>query len=39
VGSFGGDDDWRAMLKKDLGQAVLEDMEELGYDPLHGAEG
>jgi len=39
VGSFGGDDDWRAMLKKDLGQAVLEGMEELGYDPLHGAEG
>jgi hypothetical protein len=34
VGSFGGDDDWRAMLKEDLGQAVLEIMEELGYDPL-----
>jgi hypothetical protein len=34
VGSFGGDEDWRAMLKEDLGQAVLETMEELGYDPL-----
>lgn len=38
VGSFGGDDDWRAMLRKDLGQAVLERMEELGYDPLAGAD-
>jgi hypothetical protein len=38
VGSFGGDDHWRTMLKDDLGQAVLETMEELGYDPLHGVE-
>lgn len=38
VGSFGGDDNWRAMLKEDLGQAVLETMEEFGYDPLAGAD-
>jgi hypothetical protein len=36
VGSFGGDDHWRAMLKDNLGQAILEGMEEIGYDPLHG---
>lgn len=37
VGSFGGDDQWREMLKESLGQAVLETMEELGYNPLNDA--
>jgi hypothetical protein len=33
LGSFGGDDDWRAMLKRTVGQAVLENLEERGMSP------
>lgn len=33
IGSFGGDDSWRAMLKNEVGQAVLENLEEQGIDP------
>lgn len=33
LGSFGGDDDWRAMLKRTVGQAVLENLEEYGMSP------
>jgi hypothetical protein len=36
VGAFGGNEHWRAMLKEEIGQAVLEGMEEAGYDPLAG---
>lgn len=32
VGSFGGDEEWRAMLKKLVGQAVMETCEEKGID-------
>jgi hypothetical protein len=32
VGSFGGDDDWRKMLKNIVGQSVLEKLEEDGLD-------
>jgi hypothetical protein len=30
VGSFGGDDDWRKMLRTIVGQSVLETIEEKG---------
>ena len=30
VGSFGGDDDWRKMLRAIIGQSVLETIEEKG---------
>ena len=39
VGSFSGDEEWRTMLKKLVGQAVLEGIEEIGHDPnsfFHG---
>jgi hypothetical protein len=32
VGSFGGDDDWRKMLKNIVGQSLLERLEEDGLD-------
>lgn len=35
IGSFGGDDSWRTMLKQEVGQAVLETLEEQGIDPAH----
>jgi hypothetical protein len=33
VGSFGGDDDWREMIKATVGQAVLEACEDRGITP------
>ena len=38
VGSFGGDDDWRKMLRAIVGQSVLETIEEKGisFDSLFG---
>ena len=33
VGSFGGDDSWRKMLRDVVGQAVLESIEERGISP------
>ena len=33
VGSFGGDDQWRKMLRKIVGQSLLEHLEEEGTDP------
>jgi hypothetical protein len=33
ISSFGGDDDWRKMLKKVVSQAVLENCEERGINP------
>jgi predicted secreted protein len=30
IGSFGGDDDWRQMLREIVTQAVMEQMEESG---------
>jgi len=33
VGSFGGDETWRKMLRKMVGQSVLETIEEHGSDP------
>jgi hypothetical protein len=33
VGSFGGDETWRKMLRKMVGQSVLETLEENGSDP------
>lgn len=33
VGSFSGDEEWRTMLKRIVGQAVLENIEETGRDP------
>jgi hypothetical protein len=33
VGSFGGDDSWRKMLREVVGQSVLETLEERGSDP------
>ena len=38
VGSFGGDDDWRKMLRTIVGQSVLETIEEKGisFDSLFG---
>ncbi len=33
VGSFGGDETWRKMLRKIVGQSVLETLEENGSDP------
>jgi hypothetical protein len=33
IGSFGGDDDWREMIKKEVGQAVLEACEDRGITP------
>ena len=40
VGSFGGDDSWRKMLRTIVGQSVLETMEEKGVslDSLFGQE-
>jgi hypothetical protein len=32
VGSFGGDEEWRAMLKELVGQAIMESCEERGVD-------
>jgi hypothetical protein len=32
VGSFGGDEDWRKMLKNIVGQSLLEKLEEDGLD-------
>ena len=32
IGSFGGDDSWRAMLNKTLTQEILEASEEDGID-------
>jgi len=38
VGSFGGDDNWRKMLRTIVGQSVLETIEEKGisFDSLFG---
>jgi hypothetical protein len=38
VGSFGGDDSWRKMLRTIVGQSVLETIEEKGisFDSLFG---
>lgn len=33
VGSFGGDEQWRKMLRKVVGQSVLEHLEEEGISP------
>lgn len=33
VGSFGGDDDYRAAMKEEINQAVLEKIEETGTSP------
>lgn len=33
VGSFGGDEDWRKMLRHIVGQTLLEHLEEEGTDP------
>jgi hypothetical protein len=33
VGSFGGDESWRKMLREIVGQSVLETLEERGSDP------
>lgn len=33
IGSFGGDDSWRGALKNEMGQTVLETLEEKGIDP------
>lgn len=33
VGSFGGDESWRKMLREIVGQSVLETLEEYGSDP------
>lgn len=33
VGSFGGDDDYRAAMRQQINQAVLERLEETGEDP------
>jgi len=33
VGSFGGDEQWRKMLRKIVGQSLLEHLEEEGTDP------
>lgn len=33
VGSFGGDDDYRQAMHKQINQAVLEQIEEMGKDP------
>jgi hypothetical protein len=32
IGSFGGDEDWRKMLKNIVGQSLLEKLEEDGLD-------
>jgi hypothetical protein len=32
IGSFGGDEDWRKMLKGVVGQSILELLEEDGID-------
>lgn len=34
VGSFGGDEDYRAAMRKQINQAVLENIEETGRDAL-----
>jgi hypothetical protein len=33
IGSFGGDEDWKKMLKDIVGQTLLERLEEKGLDP------
>jgi hypothetical protein len=33
IGSFAGDEDWRAMIKEEVGQAVLEACEDRGITP------
>jgi hypothetical protein len=33
VGSFGGDEDYRSAMRKQINQAVLEKLEETGRDP------
>lgn len=33
IGSFGGDEAWRKMLRQIVGQAVLENIEEQGSNP------
>jgi hypothetical protein len=40
VGSFGGDDDWRKMLRAIVGQSVLETIEEKGisFDSIFNPE-
>jgi hypothetical protein len=32
IGSFGGDDDWRKMIKKIVSKTVIENLEEKGVD-------
>jgi hypothetical protein len=32
IGSFGGDESWRKMLKEIVSQSVLEEMEEQGIN-------
>ena len=34
IGSFGGDEDWKRMLKDIVGQTLLERLEEDGLDPV-----
>lgn len=34
VGSFGGDEEWKQMLKDIVGQTLLERLEEDGVDPV-----
>jgi hypothetical protein len=34
IGSFGGDEDWKRMLKDIVGQTLLERLEEDGVDPV-----
>lgn len=41
IGSFGGDDDYRAAMRQEINQAVLEGLEEVGRNPedfFHGEE-
>lgn len=33
VGSFGGDEDYRSAMRKQINQAILEKLEETGRDP------
>jgi hypothetical protein len=34
IGSFGGDEEWKQMLKDIVGQSLLERLEEDGLDPV-----
>jgi hypothetical protein len=34
IGSFGGDEEWKRMLKDIVGQSLLERLEEDGLDPV-----